>query len=187
MTGNNAYEANYKNFAWAIPQHYNMGVDVCDRWAAVDPQRPAIIEIDAGDQPRPFSYGALRAELNRIALALRRRGIGRGDIVALLLPQSRHVAAAHVAIYKLGAIALPLASLFGLDALAYRLSDLGARAVICDAPGLTKVQGIRENCRTSSSPSVSTARRRGRKIFSPPSPPKRRISRPSTPWPKTRR
>ncbi len=106
-----------------------MGVDVCDRWAAVDPERPAIIEIDANDEPRPFSFAALRAESNRIALALRRRGVGRGDIVALLLPQSRHVAAAHIAIYKLGAIALPLASLFGPDALAYRLRRFGnARA-----------------------------------------------------------
>jgi len=143
MTGNAAYAENYRTFAWAIPRHYNMGVDVCDRWAQADPERPAIIEIDANDDAKPFSYGALRAESNRIARALRRRGVARGDIVALLLPQSRHVAAAHIAIYKLGAIALPLASLFGLDALAYRLSDSGARAVICDAPGLAKLQEIR--------------------------------------------
>ena len=143
MQGSDAYTANYTRFAWAIPKIYNMGVDVCDRWACVDPGRTAIIEIDADDQPHPFSYGALRAELNRIARALRKRGVGRGDIVALLLPQSRHVAAAHIGIYKLGAVALPLASLFGLDALAYRLSDSQACAVICDAPGLAKIDDIR--------------------------------------------
>ncbi len=79
---------------------------------------------------------------NRIARALRKRGVGRGDRVALLLPQSRHVAAAHIAIYKLGAVALPLASLFGVDALLYRLDDSGARALICDEPGLAKVREI---------------------------------------------
>jgi acetyl-CoA synthetase len=142
MTGDNAYTAHYRNFAWAIPRVYNMGVDVCDRWAIASPDRTAIIEIDADDQPHPFSYGALRAESNRIARALRKRGIGRGDIVALLLPQSRHVAAAHIAIYKLGAITLPLASLFGVDALAYRLADSQARGLICDAPGLAKIDEI---------------------------------------------
>ena len=58
------------------------------------------------------------------------------------MPQSRHVAAAHIAIYKLGAVALPLASLFGVHALLYRLNDSGTRALICDAPGLAKIREI---------------------------------------------
>ena len=58
---------------------------------------------------------------NRLANALRARGVGRGDRVAILLPQGAAVPIAHVAIYKLGAVALPLAALFGADALSYRL------------------------------------------------------------------
>ncbi len=142
MSGNEAYDLAYKSFAWAIPPLYNIGVDVCDLWAQAQPERPAIIEIDAQDRPNPFTYGELRAHSNRIASALRKRGIGRGDIVALLLPQSRHVAAAHIALYKLGAIALPLASLFGVDALEYRLNNSGARGLICDAGGLAKIEEI---------------------------------------------
>ncbi|WP_294534166.1 AMP-binding protein [uncultured Rhodoblastus sp.] len=136
------YERRRRAFSWSIPRQYNIGVDCCDRWALADPDRTAIVEIGEDDRARAESFGALRAQSNRIANALRRRGIGRGDCVALLLPQSRHVAAAHIAIYKLGAVALPLASLFGVDALTYRLGDSLAKALICDASGLTKIREI---------------------------------------------
>jgi acetyl-CoA synthetase len=129
-------------FAWSIPRQYNIGVDCCDRWAYAEPSRAAIIEVGADDHATVFTYGELRAESNQIANALRRRGIGRGDCVALLLPQSRHVAAAHIAIYKLGAVALPLASLFGVEALQYRLSDSSARGLVCDGPGLARLREI---------------------------------------------
>ncbi len=59
---------------------------------------------------------------------MRARGISRGDRVALLLPQSFETVIAHVAIYKLGAIAVPLALLFGVEALEYRLQTAGVKA-----------------------------------------------------------
>ncbi len=136
------YERRRRAFSWSIPAHYNIGVDCCDRWALADPDRAAIVEIGPDDQPKAQSFGELRSQSNRIANALRKRGIGRGDCVALLLPQSRHVAAAHIAIYKLGAVALPLASLFGVEALTYRLNDSSAKGLICDAPGLAKIREI---------------------------------------------
>ena len=136
------YEARRRDFAWAIPRKFNIGVACCDLWAKADRDRPAIIEIGLDDQAKAFGFGALQAQSNRLANALRKRGVGRGDCVALLMPQSRHVAVAHIAIYKLGAVALPLASLFGVEALAYRLGDASARALICDAPGLAKIHEI---------------------------------------------
>ena len=60
---------------------------------------------------------------------LRAHGVKRGDRVAILLPQAPEVAAAHFAIYKLGAVALPIAILFGPDALSYRLQNSGAKAL----------------------------------------------------------
>jgi acetyl-CoA synthetase len=136
------FERRRRAFVWSIPEKYNIGVDCCDRWALVDPDRTAIIEIGPDDAPHAFTFGEMRAESNRLANALRKRGVDCCDRVAVLLPQSRHVAVAHMAIYKLGAVALPLASLFGVDALAYRLSDSGARAVLCDASSLAKIREI---------------------------------------------
>ena len=129
-------------FRWRIPDRYNIGVDVCDRWAAQAPDRAAILEVGDGGRVAPLTYRDLRDASNRLARALGDRGIGRGDRVAILLPQCATVAVAHVAVYKLGAVALPLAALFGVDALSYRLRDAGAKALVTNAAGLAKLGEI---------------------------------------------
>jgi acetyl-CoA synthetase len=138
------YHALYRSFRWQVPAHYNIGVDVCDRWAQREPDRTAILDVRADGAVEEISYGALRDASNRLANALAACGIGRGDRVAILLPQAPAVAVSHIAIYKLGAIALPLAMLFGVDAISYRLQDSGARALITNAQGLAKLAGIRD-------------------------------------------
>jgi acetyl-CoA synthetase len=138
------YGALYRSFRWQIPARYNIGVDVCDRWAEIDPARAAIFNLGADGAVEEVSYGGLREASNRLANALAARGIGRGDRVAMLLPQGPVVAVSHIAIYKLGAIALPLAMLFGVEAIAYRLKDSGARALITNAQGLAKLAAGRD-------------------------------------------
>jgi acetyl-CoA synthetase len=129
-------------FRWEIPERYNIGVDVCDRWAAAEPERPAILEVAPGGEVTATTYGALRECSNRLANVLRARGVGPGDRVAVLLPQGAAVPIAHIAVYKLGAVALPLAVLFGIDALAYRLADAGAKALITNGAGVAKLKEI---------------------------------------------
>jgi acetyl-CoA synthetase len=137
------YDALCRAFRWQVPAHYNIGVDVCDRWAAIEPSRIAIFHVDVQGAVEEISYGALRESSNRLANALAGHGIGCGDRVAILLPQAPAVAASHIAIYKLGAIALPLAILFGNEAISYRLKDSGARVLITNAQGLEKLAGAR--------------------------------------------
>ncbi len=137
------YQRLKADFRWAIPQRFNIGVAVADAWASVDPERPAILDLRGGEALETLTFGALAERSNRLASALEALGVQRGDRVAILLPQMSEVVLAHVAIYKLGAVALPLASLFGVDALEYRLADAGVRALITDAPGLAKVRTIR--------------------------------------------
>src|SRR5499425_1205197 len=138
------YGALYRSFRWQIPAFYNIGVDVCDRWARVDPARTAIFNLRADGTVEEVSYGALRDASNRLANALAARGIAKGNRVAILLPQGPAVAVSHVAIYKLGAIALPLAMLFGVEAISYRLKDSGARALITNGQGLAKLGEVRD-------------------------------------------
>ncbi len=133
------YAAMVRDFRWQVPAHYNIGVDVCDRWAEREPARTAILNVRADGSVEAVSYGTLRNISNRLANVLVAHGIGAGDRVAILLPQGPAVAAAHIAIYKLGAIALPLAMLFGVEAIGYRLQDSGARALITNAQGLAKL------------------------------------------------
>lgn len=129
-------------FRWSIPARYNIGTDICDRWAAREPERPAILDVQADGAVRALTYGVLRARSNKLANALSRAGIAAGDRVAVLLPQGEAVPVAHVAIYKLGAIAVPLASVFGVDALDYRFVNAGIRAVITNAAGVAKIRQI---------------------------------------------
>ena len=138
------YDLLYRSFRWQIPSHYNIGVDVCDRWAAEAPRRTALLNVLANGAVEEISYGALSEQSNRLANVLRARGIGRGDRVAILLPQIPAVAVSYIAIYKIGAVALPLAMLFGIEAIAYRLKDSGARALITNAQGLAKLGSARD-------------------------------------------
>ncbi len=137
------YDAIYRQFRWQVPARYNIGVDVCDRWAEAEPDRLAILHARPDGREEEISYGWLRDTSNRLANVLRANGIARGDRVAILLPQAPEVAACHIAIYKLGGVALPLAVLFGVDALAYRLQNSGAAALITNAQGIANIAEIR--------------------------------------------
>ena len=138
-----SYEALYRDFRWRIPQRFNIGVAVSDRWAATEPDRTALLADRGTGEPARLSYGELSARSNALANALRAAGVRAGDRVALLLPQCFEAAIAHVAIYKLGAVAVPLALLFGADALEYRLNAAGVKAVVTNDAGNAKLATIR--------------------------------------------
>ena len=90
-----------------------------------------------------ITFDALRAATNRLANALVAHGIAPGDRIGVLLPQVPEAAVAHLAAYKLGAIAVPLFQLFQEEALEFRLRDCGAAALVTDTVGLAKLAGIR--------------------------------------------
>ena len=138
------YDDLRRRFAWEVPDRYNIGVDVCDRWAAADGGRTAIVEVDEAGRARPVTFAELRDASNRLANALAGRGIVRGDRIGILLPQMVETAVAHIAAYKMGAIAIPLFTLFGEEALRHRLHDAGAAAVITNPEGAARLAALRE-------------------------------------------
>ena len=133
--------------AGQFPERFNIGVAVADRWALAEPDRLALLEYRQDGQAQRLSYGELARQSNALADALKQKGISRGDRVALLLPQCFETVITHVAIYKLGAIAVPLALLFGVEALEYRLQTAGAKAVVTNHFGSTKLKAIRNRLR----------------------------------------
>lgn len=120
---------------------FNIAHACCDSWAMVAPDRTALIDLSEAE--RRWSYGQLKAASDRLANSFAARGIGRGDRVAVLLPQGAAVPIAHFAAMKLGAVVLPLFTLFGPEALAYRLADSGAKLVVTDGDNLEKVMALR--------------------------------------------
>ncbi|WP_213776077.1 acyl-CoA synthetase [Caballeronia sp. dw_276] len=138
-----SYETLNAAFSWQVPAQYNIGVDVCDKWADGSGRLALIYETRDGEQTR-FTFDELKTLSNQFANALTRAGLKRGDRVGIFLPQSPETAIAHLAIYKAGCIAVPLFALFGVDAIQYRLADSGAAALITDHAGFQKLEQIRD-------------------------------------------
>ena len=139
-----SYKKVYDSFRWEIPQQYNIGVDICDKWAG-QPDRLALIYENENGQVEKYTFTDLKRLSNRLANGLKAAGIGEGDRFGILLPQCPETAISHIAAYKLGAIAIPLFTLFGTDALEYRLSNSEAKGIVTDSANLQKIQEIRQN------------------------------------------
>jgi acetyl-CoA synthetase len=140
---NKSYAGALKAFRWQIPERYNMGVDVCDKFADITPNAPALIDVLEDGSPRPYSYLELKRLSNRLANALLANGLSAGDRVGILLPQCPETALTHIACYKAGLIAVPLFTLFGEDALEYRLANSGTAAIVTDRENLPKIDAIK--------------------------------------------
>lgn len=91
---------------------------------------PALVWEGEDGTVTNWSLADLDRETSRLAWGLRRLGLGRGDVIGMVLPNLPHAAAAMLAVAKIGAIVLPMFSGFGADAIAQRLVDGHASAVI---------------------------------------------------------
>jgi acetyl-CoA synthetase len=141
------YDDLYRDFAWTIPEDFNIGRVVSDDWAARDCERICLEHFSPDGHHLSMTYGMLAARSSSLANGLVSLGLARGDRVALLLPQSFETVIAHVAIYKMGAIAVPLALLFGVEALEYRLRTAGVTAIVTNGFGLERLREIRARLR----------------------------------------
>jgi len=142
LTRQTGYDGLYQDFAWVIPDRYNIGVDTCDKHADGSGRLALIYVTDTGIVTE-FSFDYFRAQSNRFANVLGAHGFARGDRLAILLQQSPETAIAHLAAFKAGLISVPLFTLFGEEALRFRLADSGARGIVTDQAGAEKLQAIR--------------------------------------------
>src|SRR3546814_7178080 len=70
-----SYEELTARFRWQVPEHYNIGVDACDRWADTD--RLALIHLDADGREARYSFRDLQRLSNRCANVLAAQEIGK--------------------------------------------------------------------------------------------------------------
>ncbi len=132
------YEEVYWSFRWETPARFNIAEAICERHAALKPDAPALLYEQADGALRSWSFGEVSEHANRCANVLAHLGVGRGVIVGIHLPQCPESLIVHIAIQKLGAIALPLFTLFGPEAVGYRLADSGARVLITTPAALER-------------------------------------------------
>ena len=139
-----SYEEACARHAWKIPADYNIAHDICDRHADGTGRRALVWEGE-GQAGATYSFDDLKRLSDRLAGGLRALGVQAGDRVALMLPQSPEHAVAHLAVFKLGAVSVPLSRLFGLDALRYRLADSGARVLFTDGEHVERALDVRND------------------------------------------
>ena len=143
------YEATRRSFRLRVPERFNFARDVVDAWAAREPDRLALLAVDAaGANPQRLTFGDLRRLSNRAAGFLAAQGVGRGDRVFVMLPRVPEWHIAMLACMKLGAVPMPGTSLLTGRDIAFRIDRAGAVAAIVDEEGVPKVDEARERCET---------------------------------------
>ncbi len=120
-----------------VPERFNLGVACADRQ---DPAARALTVVEPDRTRRDYTFGEVTEAANRLANALAARGVRRGDRVGLVSAASFETGVAFVALFRMGAVALPLSSLFGPDALRYRLRDAGVSAVVVASANAGRVR-----------------------------------------------
>ncbi len=143
-----AYAGLHDQFRWSVPARFNIAQACCTRWAqrALFRDRTAIIEHASAGAARCYSFAQLQEQANRLAHVLRASGVLPGDRVAVVLPQRFETAVAFMAVWQAGAVAMPLSTLFGPQALVFRLNDSGARLALTDSAGAGRLREILSEC-----------------------------------------
>jgi acetyl-CoA synthetase len=144
--GRDNYASMHAGFGWRVPQDFNIAQVCCTRWA----QRPDAGERTAIRAHAPgtptLSYRELQVRADALSGVLARLGVRRGDRVAIVMPQRFETAIAYIAVFQLGAVAMPLSILFGPDALEYRLQDSETGVAICDESSIANLLAVRGAC-----------------------------------------
>src|ERR1043166_4772514 len=137
------YAELYRAYRWNVPERYNIAHACCRQWAA-GRSRVALHWEDESGASAALSFWDIQQAANRLSNALAALGVKRGERVALILPQRPETAIAYMAIFQMGAIALPLSHLFGPDALEYRINHAGASVAIVEPTTIANLWAVRE-------------------------------------------
>ena len=139
------YAELHRGYRWDVPPQFSIAQACCGRWAS-DRDRVALYWEDEDGAAAVYTFREFEQQANRLANALGAMGIARGDKVALILPQRPETVVAHIAINRIGAVAVPLSFLFGPEALEYRLHNSETKVAFVDPQSLPNMAAIRERC-----------------------------------------
>ena len=128
---------------WFAGGTINLAHVTCDVWAERTPDAVAVLWEGEDGSVRRVTYRELRETADRLAGGLRSLGVDRGDAVGIFLPMAPETVAATLACAKLGAVYLPIFSGYAADAVATRLRDARAKALITADGFLRRGQEVR--------------------------------------------
>ena len=140
------YEETYRDFKIEVPELFNFGFDVIDKWAE-DHTKLALVSVDPdGENARRHSFWDLKVLSNKFANLLRGLGVGKGERAFVMLPRIPEWYVAALGMMKLGVIPMPATTLCTPHDIEYRLNRAEASVAITDPENAAKVEEIAANC-----------------------------------------
>lgn len=137
------YEEEYGSFKWEVPDRFNFARDVFDPWAE-DPERLALWWIDDNGAESKITYLQMKERSSRLASALKSMGVGKGDVVMLIMPRQIAWWEINLACIRLGAVVSPGTTMLTAHDLEYRLELSDAVCILCDPANAAKVDRVRD-------------------------------------------
>jgi|GEM_PF-4813 len=140
------YEKTRKEFKLEIPEYFNFGFDVVDKWAEDRTKLALVIADEPGRSTDRYTFWEMMNVSNKFANVLKKCGLKKGDRVFLMLGRVPEWYISLVAMFKLGVVAMPATTLCTIRDIEYRINRAGAVAVITDEEGAAKVEAVQERC-----------------------------------------
>lgn len=119
-----------ENYQIDVPQNFNFGYDIVDAWAEIQPDKRALCWTNDKGEHRDLSFGELKLLSDKAAAFFIETGIGKGDMVMLILKRSIEFWYIITALHKIGAIAIPATHLLTVDDIVYRANAADIKTII---------------------------------------------------------
>jgi len=120
-----------KHLEFTIPEHFNFAYDVMDVWAEEQPDKTALIWTNDKGEERISTFADLKRESDQAASYLASLGIGRGDMVMLILKRRYEWWTTMLALHKLGAVVIPATHMLTTGDIVYRNNRASVKAIVC--------------------------------------------------------
>ncbi len=132
-----------KNYKVEIPENFNFGYDVMDEWARIAPDKPALLWTNESDYEKQYTFAELKDWSDRTASYFTELGIGKGDMVMLILKRNVEFWFSIIALHKIGAVAIPATHLLTAKDIIYRTNAADIKMIVAagDEPVLNSIHG----------------------------------------------
>ena len=114
-----------------VPENFNFGYDVVDAWAAEQPDKKAILWTNDQGASHQYTYAELKEKTDRTASYFQSLGIGKGDMVMLILKRRIEFWFSTIALHKLGAVVIPATHLLTKKDIVYRCNAATIKMIVC--------------------------------------------------------
>lgn len=125
-----SYEDFMENFHVNVPENFNFAYDVVDAWAEREPDKPALLWTNDKGEKIQFSFADIKRESDKTASFFQSLGIGKGDMVMLILKRHYQFWFSIIALHKLGATVIPATHLLTKKDIIYRCRMAGIKAIV---------------------------------------------------------